>query len=215
MLDLGAPPTLYAIVDADVARSAGYGVVELAERYLAGGARWLQLRAKGASSRALLEWVEAIQASVAARSGCLIVNDRVDLSLVSGADGVHLGQDDLPIDAVRRLLGPTAVVGLSTHTRRQVDLALRLAVSYIAVGPVFMTHTKAAAADVVGLDLVRYAARHAGARPVVAIGGITLARAPEVIAAGASAVAVISDLLAGSNPEARTRAFVERLRPSS
>jgi thiamine-phosphate pyrophosphorylase len=209
--DLGTPPTLYAIVDADVARAAGYGVVELAERYLTGGARWLQLRAKVAGSRELLEWVEAIQSKAATKRGRLILNDRADLSLVSGVDGVHVGQDDLPIDAVRRLLGPSAIIGLSTHTRRQVDLALQLAVSYIAVGPVFLTHTKAAAEDIVGLDLVRYAARHAGRTPVVAIGGITLERAPDVIAAGASAVAVISDLLVGGDPEARTRAFVERL----
>lgn len=214
MLDLSAPPSLYAIVDADVARSAGYGVVELAERYLAGGARWLQLRAKRAGSQELLEWVDAIQSHAAAKGGHVIVNDRSDLSLVSGADGVHVGQDDLPVTAVRDVLGPAAIVGLSTHTRAQVDLALQLSVSYVAVGPVFATQTKAAAHDVVGLDLVRYAAQHAGARPIVAIGGITLQRAPEVVAAGASAVAVIGDLLVGGDPETRTRAFVERLRAS-
>ncbi|MPY89849.1 MAG: thiamine phosphate synthase [Luteitalea sp.] len=210
-MDLEHLPPLYAIVDVDVAQSAGYGVAELAERYLVGGARWLQLRAKAAGSRELLAWIDAIQAHVATKDACLIINDRVDVALVSGARGVHVGQDDLPVEAVRRVLRPSAIVGLSTHTPAQVDAAVRLPVSYIAVGPVFATRTKDAAYDAVGCELVRYAAERARPRPVVAIGGITLERAPEVLAAGATAVAIISDLLVGADPEARTRAFVERL----
>lgn len=122
-----------------------------------------------------------------------------------GAVGVHVGQDDLPVDEARRLLGPDAIVGVSTHDREQVDRALAGAASYVAVGPVYGTATKDTGYTARGLDLVRYAAGRG--KPIVAIGGITLARAPAVLAAGASSLAVITDLLSG-DPEARARAFL-------
>jgi thiamine-phosphate pyrophosphorylase len=120
-----------------------------------------------------------------------------------------VGQDDLPVEIVRGLLGRDAIVGLSTHDRPQVDAALATSASYVAVGPVFGTSTKDTGYEPRGLDLVRYAAGRG--KPIVAIGGITLERAPEVMAAGASAVAVISDLLTGDDPEARARAFLAAL----
>ena len=141
----------------------------------------------------------------------VIVNDRADVAVMSGADGVHVGQDDLTVDDVRRTVGPTAIVGLSTHTREQVDRALATSASYVAVGPVFDTATKSTGYDARGLELVTYAAGRG--KPVVAIGGITLARAPQVVAAGASAVAVITDLLVGGDVESRVRAFVAALPP--
>jgi thiamine-phosphate pyrophosphorylase len=139
----------------------------------------------------------------------VIVNDRADLAALCGADGVHVGQDDLSVDDARFIVGPDAVVGLSTHTREQIDRALETRASYIAVGPVFETTTKATGYDARGLALVTYAAGRG--KPVVAIGGISLARAPQVIAAGASAVAVITDLLSDKNVETRVRAFVDVL----
>jgi thiamine-phosphate pyrophosphorylase len=136
----------------------------------------------------------------------VIVNDRVDLTRMAGAAGVHLGQEDLPPDAARRLLGPGAVIGYSTHTIDQIEQAAE-AVSYVAVGPVFGTRTKDTGYDAVGVALVREAVRRAGGRPVVAIGGITLDTAAAVWAAGATSVAVISDLLAGANPSARVDSY--------
>jgi thiamine-phosphate pyrophosphorylase len=141
----------------------------------------------------------------------VIVNDRADLALLSGADGVHVGQDDLTPSAVRRLLGPNAIIGYSTHTIDQVEAAVLEAASYLAVGPVFGTTTKQTGYDAVGLELVSAAAARTNGRPVVAIGGITLENAMSAIAAGASALAVIGDLLATNDPEGRTRAYLQKL----
>ena len=141
----------------------------------------------------------------------VIVNDRADLARLSGASGVHVGQEDLPPAAARRLLGDAAVIGFSTHSVPQIEAALREPISYLAVGPVFGTSTKDTGYSAVGLDLVRTAARLAGAVPVVGIGGITVENASSVIAAGASAVAVIGALLIGGDPARRTRAFLQSL----
>jgi thiamine-phosphate pyrophosphorylase len=141
----------------------------------------------------------------------IIVNDRVDVAKLSGASGVHVGQDDLSVSRIRRILGNDAVIGLSTHCRSQVDLAVQESVAYIAVGPVFATRSKETGYQPVGLELVRYAARQWPQSIIVGIGGITLERAPSVIEAGANAVAVISDLLTDGDPERRTRAYLERL----
>jgi thiamine-phosphate pyrophosphorylase len=141
----------------------------------------------------------------------VIVNDRADLARMSGAAGVHVGQDDLPPSSARRLVGHEATVGLSTHTVPQVQAALDEPISYLAVGPVFGTRTKDTGYDQVGLNLVSAAARMSRGVPVVAIGGITLANARSVIDAGATAVAVIGDLLATSDPRGRAAAFVRAL----
>jgi len=135
-----------------------------------------------------------------------LVNDRADVAMLSGAHGVHIGQDDLPVEAARRLVGE-GVVGVSTHSQDQVVAALQTTADYLAIGPVFATTSKGRdAGPVVGLSGVRGAAQTMGSekRPLVAIGGITLDQAPAVIRAGASSVAVISDLLA---PDWRTRAI--------
>jgi thiamine-phosphate pyrophosphorylase len=139
------------------------------------------------------------------------MNDRCDLAVMGGAGGVHLGQDDLPVPAARRLLGPTAVVGLSTHDAKQVAAAVSLPVSYLAVGPVYDTGTKDTGYAAVGLEAVRRAQSVAGDTPVVAIGGITLDTAPDVVAAGAQCVAVISDLLVGGDPSRRVREYLDAL----
>lgn len=143
----------------------------------------------------------------AAANAAVIVNDRADLARLSGAAGVHVGQNDLPPRSARAQLGPDAIVGYSTHTIVQIEGAAREPVSYIAVGPVFGTATKDTGYQPVGLEMVRAAAARAGGIPIVAIGGITLDRAPGVIAAGASAVAVIGDLMAGGEPARRVTAY--------
>ena len=130
---------------------------------------------------------------------------------MAGSAGVHVGQDDLPVADVRRIVGPDAIVGLSTHDRAQIDAALATDATYVAVGPVYGTVTKDTGYDARGVELVAYAANRG--KPIVAIGGITLERAPEVLRAGASAVAVITDVLIGGDPEARTREYLDLLGP--
>lgn len=137
----------------------------------------------------------------------VIVNDRADVCRMANSAGVHVGQEDLSVEDARRVVGPDAIIGVSTHDRAQVDAALSTTATYIAVGPIYGTATKDTGYDARGLELVTYAA-HRG-KPVVAIGGMTLARAPEVLRAGASAVAVITDVLTGGDPEARARAFMD------
>lgn len=178
--------------------------------FLRGGARFLQLRAKQLPSGEFLELCDAVIGLARPLGATVIVNDRVDLALVAGAGGAHVGQDDLSVAATRALLGPDAIVGFSTHTVDQIDAALRLPISYLAVGPVFATLSKDTGYTAVGLDMVREAVRRAQGVPVVAIGGITLATAPDVLAAGATQVAVIGDLLDGE-PAENVRRYVKRL----
>jgi thiamine-phosphate pyrophosphorylase len=207
-------PRLYAIVDVDVCERAGWTPRDLCRAYLAGGARLFQLRAKAMASGPLLDLASAMREDVAAADGMLIVNDRADLALLADASGVHVGQEDLPAEDARRIVGADRLVGLSTHTDAQIRAALDALISYLAVGPMFETTTKDTGYAARGTSLLRAAVAASGtarrAVPIVAIGGITLERAPELIDAGAASVAVISDLMTG-DPEARARQFVELL----
>jgi thiamine-phosphate pyrophosphorylase len=211
----GALPPLTAILDADAAARAGWRLLDLAGAYLKGGARLLQVRAKRASGASFLEAASAIVALAHREGAVVIVNDRADIARISGADGVHVGQDDLAPAMARAIVGDHAIVGLSTHTPEQLATACEVLVppSYVAIGPVFTTTTKPTGLDALGLDPVRAAAAETRARglPLVAIGGITLDRAADVLRAGAASVAVISDLLSAGDPEARVRAYVLRL----
>jgi thiamine-phosphate pyrophosphorylase len=204
------PHRLHAIVDVGMAASRGVAPADLARAYLDGGGRVIQLRAKELPSGAFLELSEALVALAHEYEARIIVNDRVDIARLSGAAGVHVGQEDLPPAAAREQLGPAAIVGYSTHTITQVQAAVREPVSYIAVGPVFGTSTKDTGYSAVGLEFVSAAARLAGEVPVVAIGGVTLDNARRAIDAGASSVAVISDLFVGQ-PSARVKAFLRIL----
>jgi thiamine-phosphate pyrophosphorylase len=199
---------LYPIVDADVCRARGLEPRALALACLHGGARVVQLRVKTGSSARFLDLATQIVDAAGPFGAAVIVNDRADIARMARAAGVHVGQDDLPPDAVRDVLGG-GVIGLSTHDPQQVDEALRTAADYVAVGPVFGTATKDTGYSARGLELVGRAAGRG--RPVVAIGGITLARAPEVIGAGAGSVAVITDLLSGGDPESRVREYIRAL----
>jgi thiamine-phosphate pyrophosphorylase len=199
-------PRLYAITDA----AAGLPHVEQVEAFARGGARWVQVRDKHAAGRELYEIVVAALAVARPLGVKIVVNDRVDVALAAGADGAHVGQEDLPAEAARQILGPDRIVGVSTHTAGQAREAARLPVDYVAIGPVFATATKAKPDPVVGLEGVR-AARAVVPVPLVAIGGITLEHAPEVIAAGADSVAVVSDLRSGGVIDARVRAYFAAL----
>lgn len=210
-------PPLYAVVDVDVCQQAGLDARRVAAAFLRGGVSLIQVRGKSIGAGALLELTRTVMAGTQAR---VIVNDRPDVARIAGAGGVHVGQDDLPAAAARAIVGPEAWVGLSTHTLEQARRAIDQPITYLAIGPVFPTGTKATGYEAVGLDLVTQVAGLARPRgmSVVAIGGITLERAPEVLRAGADSVCVISGLLRG-DPEDRAREFVAILgaspRPSS
>ena len=201
-------PRLYAVVDQQTADRHGWQVPDLARSYLAGGARLLQIRVSAAGSRQFLAWCDEVVDSARSYDAQVVVNNRADIAVLAGAGGVHVGQEDLPVTSVRQLLPEPALVGLSTHTATQVARSGDAAVSYVAVGPIYQTSTKDTCYRAVGLDLVRYAAGHRPSRPIVAIGGITLERVPGIVEAGASAVAVVSDLLVGDDPERRVRDYV-------
>ncbi len=205
-------PRLYAVLDAGVAAGRGWTVADLGHAFLDGGARLIQLRAKDLDARTMIEAADRLVRLAEPLGARIIINDRADIAAMVGAAGVHLGQDDLTPHDARVILGARAIVGLSTHTRRQVDKSLTHPVDYVAVGPVFGTTTKNTGYREVGVELVRHAAKAGAApRPVVAIGGITLARVVELLDAGASSVAVISDLLSTGDPARRVAEFVARL----
>lgn len=208
------PSRLYVICDAEVSGRAGWTLADFVAACLDGGATVLQLRVKHVPSGDFLDYATAIVRRAEAARAIVIVNDRADIARLSGAAGVHVGQDDLSPVQVRTLVGPDAIVGLSTHTADQLDAALREPVNYVAVGPVFGTATKETGYESIGLEAVRAATRLAAARrmPLVAIGGITIDRARSVIDAGAQAVAVISDLLATGDPAGRVCRFLRELR---
>jgi len=199
---------LYAILDVALCRERGLEPLAVLDAFLAGGARLIQLRDKTPSSASRLALADAAVARARPAGALLIVNDRADIAAMSRADGVHVGQEDLAVADARAVVGADAIVGISTHDPAQVDAAAKTDATYIAVGPIYGTTTKETGYEARGLDFVGYAARQG--RPVVAIGGITLERAPEAIAAGAAAVAVISDLLR-EDPAEMVRRFRRRL----
>ena len=203
---------LYAILDVGLCRERRLEPLAVLDAFLDGGARLIQLRDKASSSDAFLALADAAVARGRQAGATIIVNDRADIAAMAKADGVHLGQEDLGVEQTRRVVGPDAIIGLSTHDDAQIAAALTTTASYIAVGPIYGTSTKETGYSARGLKLVSAASR--GGRPVVAIGGITLERAPEVIAAGAAAVAVISDLLR-DDPATMVRRFQARLREAA
>lgn len=174
---------------------------EIAAAAIAGGVDVVQLRDKRASDSQVVASARALRAL--SGSALVIVNDRPDLARAAGADGVHLGQDDLAVDEARRIVGPGALVGISTHLPAQIAAAGASEADYLGVGPVYETPTKPGV-EAVGLELVRCAAAIA-AKPFFAIGGIDAARAPEVAAAGARRIAVVRAICDAEDPEAAAR----------
>ncbi len=190
-------PRLYAVVDAAFFSTAEDMVI-FAEELILGGCTLLQYRNKGGNARVMLE--QARELSRRSRAGApaphlrLIMNDRVDLCLAAEFDGVHVGQDDLLPESVRRIIGRDLWLGVSTHNPEQLREADLTSADYLAIGPIFSTSSKERPDPVVGLEGVRRA-RALTRKPLVAIGGITRSNAASVIEAGADSVAVISDLL--------------------
>ena len=199
-------PRLYAIIDA--AQMGTKSPVCVAEALLSAGVRLIQYRDKTGTSRGLFEASRDITVQANRANALFIVNDRADIARASGAGGVHLGQEDLPVELARRILRRDQWVGISTHTLAQIREAS--SADYVAFGPIFSTHSKEQPDPVVGLEGLRQA-RALVRKPLVAIGGITLANAPAVMEAGADSVAVIRDLLAAQDIGARARQFLQLL----
>jgi thiamine-phosphate pyrophosphorylase len=199
---------LYAIIDSVQTRNLE--PLDVADALLSAGVRLIQYRGKTDSSRFLFDVCSAMAERVHRAGGIFIVNDRADLARITGADGVHVGQDDLPVEEARRVLLAGQCVGVSTHTRAQFEEAGATSADYIAFGPIFPTGSKERPDPVVGLERLRE--MHELARkPLVAIGGITLDNAASVIESGADSVAVIHDLLAAEDIEAQARKFLDAL----
>jgi thiamine-phosphate pyrophosphorylase len=198
---------LYALVDPQIA--GGHDLPELAWRIAQGGATLVQLRDKHGSTRSMVETARAIRARVAPLGVPLLINDRADVAFAAGADGVHLGQDDMAVEDARRLLGPNAVIGQSIKSLDDAARAPLAHLDYVCIGGVFATNSKDNPDPPIGIAglqsiLAKMRARD-GELPVGAIAGINAGNAGCVVAAGADGVAVISALSLASDPEGATR----------
>jgi len=185
-------PRVYPITDTEL---SGLSHAEQVGYLITGGATLIQLRDKHAAPRDFYRQAEAALQIARAHHVRLIINDRVDVALALRADGVHLGQTDMTAEAARRLLGERVIVGISTHNLAQAEMAVNMPVDYVAFGPIFKTATKKNPDPIAGVETLRAVRSIAGALPVVAIGGITLANAEEAWKAGADAVSSIAALV--------------------
>ncbi len=202
-------PGLCVLLDDD--ERWGLDPVEQARAALRGGVRWLQLRAKRATDSQVLVWAETI-APLARRAGALfLVNDRFDLALAAGADGVHLGHEDVPPDRIPSALRERLCVGRSTHTLEQAQTARFEPIDYIAFGPVFGTRSKRSAYAARGTEMLTVVADRVRPLPVVAIGGIGRGNCSEVLRAGADCIAVISAVLGAACPSRAARELSEAI----
>src|SRR6266850_502022 len=200
-------PRLYVILDTALLTVPE---ADCAQKLADAGVRLLQYRNKAASSRELFESSRRLSAQCVPQGVSFLVNDRADVASVADATGVHVGQEDLYAEAARQVMGAGKWVGVSTHNLEQFERAAATSADYIAVGPVFCTSTKTNPDPVVGIDFIRRV-RTLTSKPIVAIGGITLDRAAEVIRAGADSVAVASDILRAPDPGRRARQYIELL----
>ncbi len=200
------PLDLYVVTDSRLAGERG--TLWTIEEAIAGGADVVQLREKEMSTREMILLGQALRELTRKHGVLFVVNDRVDVALAVGADGVHVGQDDMPAPLVRRLVGPEMIVGVSATTLVEAVRAAEDGADYLGVGPIYPTGTKPDAAPVTGPGLVAEARRATGL-PIVAIGGIGPANAAEVVAAGADGVAVISAIVGKPDPRAEARRIKE------
>ncbi len=185
----------------------GWNHQRWARLFLDCGIRFFQVRDKHLPTNALMGQLVSIQHLCAERDAALIVNDRLDLALASGAAGVHLGQDDLPVGAARRIGGSALIVGISTHSEEEFLHAQNLDVDYVAIGPAYESRTKPGVRAPLGIDrIAALAARKR--RPLVAIGGIDPERARELWDAGVDSVALISDIIESPDPAARIEEYL-------
>lgn len=201
MIDLRAALRLYLVADPNHARG---DLVNSVESALRGGVTMVQLRAKELTDREQLSLAITLRELCQQSDAAFIVNDRLDIALASGADGVHLGVDDLPLEVARELAGPEMIIGYSPETDEQLRTAAVRGADYLGVGPVFGTSTKSDAGAALGLNELKRRLE-LGRLPAVGIGGITSENATSVITAGADGVAVVSAILKAADPEAAAR----------
>lgn len=185
-------PKIYPITDRQL---SGLSHAEQVQRLINGGATFVQLREKRLSPIDFLHDAEAASRVAGHNRVTLIINDRVDIATAINAGGVHLGQDDMSVEAARRLVQADTLIGFSTHTQQQMETAVRLPIDYVAFGPVFKTSTKQDHDPAVGLEQLRAVRNIAADLPLVAIGGITAANVQAVLGAGADSVAVIASVI--------------------
>lgn len=203
--DPGDRLRLIVVTDPDC--GAGRTVVDVVRAALRGGAPAIQLRMKDAQAREMTEAARTLLAETRAAGALLFINDRVDVALAVGADGAHVGQDDLPVAAARRIAPPGFLLGVSAETAELARAAEAHGADYVGVGPVYHTGSKSDAGDAVGTERIARVA--AAVRiPVIGIGGITVENAPPVIHAGAAGVAVISAIMRAADPAAAARALM-------
>jgi len=221
MTDDQAPDVLRArLADARLylctgARRDRGDLAEFLDAVLGAGVDIVQLREKGLEAKEELRLLEVFAGACRRHGRLLAVNDRADVALAAGADVLHLGQDDLPVPAARRILGPVPLIGRSSHSPAQADAAAaEPGTDYFCAGPVWVTPTKPGR-PAAGLDLLTHVARTAPDRPWFAIGGIDLARLDDVLAAGATRVVVVRAITAAGDPAAAARAFASRLRAAA
>ena len=184
--------------------------VELTEMAIAGGADIIQFRSKSGSTREMINAATQMKILCSRAGVPLIINDRVDIALAVGADGVHLGQDDFPIPVARKLLGPDAIIGGSAGDMEEAEKCLAEGADYIGVGPVYDTKSKTDAGEAMGIENLRIIAEKIPL-PIIAIGGITVSDMDELLNAGAHGVAVISSVCLSDDPEAAARRFRDTL----
>ncbi len=201
MLDIKAC-RLCLVTDRPLSR--GRALTDIVAAAVRGGATMVQLREKTAGTREFLEQAHALKALLAPLGIPLVINDRVDIALAAGADGVHVGQTDMPLADVRRLIGPNKFIGLSTSTADLVQREDAQAADYLGVGPVYAQQTKPGTKEPHGVEGLR-ALRALTKKPVMAIGGIKASNAAAVIAAGADGLAVVSAIVSADDPEDATR----------
>ncbi|MGB8601452.1 MAG: thiamine phosphate synthase [Rhizomicrobium sp.] len=194
----------YFITDTHLSRAGNPADVAAA---VSAGVPVVQYRCKVADTRPLYDEARTLRAVCRGTATAFVVNDRVDIALAVGADGVHLGQDDMPIGPARRLLGPDKIIGLTVHNLAEARAAADAGADYLGVSPIFATATKQDAGPAAGLSLLKEIRAADLGLPLVAIGGISLTNAPSVIAAGADMVCAISAVVANADPSAAMAAF--------
>jgi thiamine-phosphate pyrophosphorylase len=185
-------PKIYPITDTRISKISH---VEQVKKLIEGGATFIQLREKYASPQDFYEAAKLALEFARKRGVKIIINDRVDIALALEADGVHLGQDDLPPEQARKILGEKAIIGFSTHNLEQAICAVQLPIDYLATGPVYATATKENPDQTVGLEGIKTVRKAIGDFPLVAIGGINHRNLPEIFKSGADSAAIISDLI--------------------
>jgi thiamine-phosphate pyrophosphorylase len=195
--------------------SRGRSNIEVAQQMIAGGAKIIQYREKRphTSHRAMLDECRQLRALTREHGVLFIVNDHVDIAMLADADGVHVGQDDLPVDQVRQLVGPDKIIGLSTHSPQQAQEAMDVGADYIGVGPIFSTQTKADVCDPVGLEYLAYAVKNVTI-PFVAIGGIKTHNIEQVSRLGAKTICLVTEIVGADDIAAMTRALLSQMASS-